>query len=75
MYKHVWTPEIGEELSVIKKEPSNLHDDFTVSQVLQAQLTSTPAHSAPNNPGDYSRTSVYYSTRLVNPGVRMRPGV
>ena len=49
MYKHVWTPEIGEELSV-KKEPGNLHDNFGFSVVFQAELTSTPAHSAQHAP-------------------------
>ena len=74
MYKHVWTPEISEELSV-KKEPGNVHDDFAVSVVFQAELKSTPAHSARHAPGDYSRTGVYYCTRLVTPGVKTRPGV
>ena len=64
VYKHVWTPEIGEELSV-KKEPGNLHDDFAVSVVFQAELTSTAAHSARYAPGDYSRTGIRYCTRLV----------
>ena len=32
MYKHIWMPGIGEELS-IEKEPGNLHDKFAVSVV------------------------------------------
>ena len=37
VYKHIRTPEIGEELSV-KKEPGNFHDDFAVFVVFQAEL-------------------------------------
>ena len=33
MYKHIWTPEMGEEL-YIDKEPSNPHDNFTVSMII-----------------------------------------
>ena len=33
VYKHIWMPGIGEELSV-DKEPSNLHDNFAVSVVV-----------------------------------------
>ena len=32
VYKHIWIPGIGEELSV-DKEPSNLHDNFALSAV------------------------------------------
>ena len=32
IYKHIWTPGIGKELSV-EKELGNLHDSFTVSVV------------------------------------------
>ena len=74
MYKHVWTPEIGEDLSV-KKEPGNLHDNFAVSVVFQAELPSTPSHSARHVPGNYSRTGVYYCARLVTPGVKTKPEV
>ena len=74
VYKHVWTREIGEELSV-KKEPGNLHDNFAVSVVFQPDLTSTPAHSARHTPGNYLRTGVYYCTTLVTPGVKTKPGV
>ena len=49
MYKHVWMPEICEVLSV-KKEAGNFHADFPVSVVFQAELTSTPTHSARQTP-------------------------
>ena len=74
VYKHIWTPEIGEKLSV-KKEPGNVHDDFVVSVVFQTGLRSTPAHSTRHASGDYSRIGVYYCTRLVTPGNKTRPGV
>ena len=63
VYKHVWMPEIGEELSV-KKEPGNLQDEFAVSMVFQAELTSTPAQSARHAPGNYLRSGVYFCTDL-----------
>ena len=47
VYKHIWTPGIGEELSV-EKEPGNLHDSFAVSMVKNdsvAQLKPAPAQA------------------------------
>ena len=32
MYKHIWTPQIDEALSV-EKESGNLHDNFAISMV------------------------------------------
>ena len=40
VYKYIWTPGIGEELSV-EKEPGNLHDSFAVSVWINIEFTSS----------------------------------
>ena len=40
VYKHIWTPGIGEELSV-EKEPGNLHDSFAVSAWINIEFASS----------------------------------
>ena len=40
VYKYIWTPGIGEELSV-EKEPGNLHDSFAVSAWINIEFASS----------------------------------
>ena len=40
VYNHIYTPGIGEELSV-EKEPGNLHDSFAVSAWINIEFASS----------------------------------